>query len=146
MKLFYRGTAYEYDFDRSKLGNTGRPARPAQTSQPPYMLRYRGTAYRVNPTLPKSEALASAPYDLIYRGTVYTVDRNAQGKVAIAARPAGTTRNKLSVPFTLPTRHVAKVHQSNLLDNLQHRLEVARQQNDQKLIQMLEAEQREISA
>jgi hypothetical protein len=146
MKLFYRGTSFDYDPNRSKLGNTGRPTRPVQTSQLPYMLTYRGTTYRVDPTLPEVKTPASAFYNLIYRGTTYTINRDGRGAVAISAYPAGLRGKTSPVPATLPLEYVAKVHQGNLLRNIQHRLEVARKQNDQKLIQILEAEQRELSA
>jgi Domain of unknown function (DUF4278) len=146
MKLSYRGTSFDYDPNRNKLGNTGRPTRPAQTSQLPYMLTYRGTTYQVDPTLPEVKTPVSTSYNLIYRGTVYTVNRDDRGAVAINAHPAGFGGITHSVPETLPSQYVAKVHQGNLLRNLQHRLEVARKQNDQRLIQILEAEQRELSA
>lgn len=49
---------------------------------------------------------------------------------------------------TSETRHlsrseVAQIHQSNVRERLEHRLQVARDRGDQSLIQLLEAEQRQ---
>jgi len=43
----------------------------------------------------------------------------------------------------LSRSEVAQMHRDNLRQRLEHRLQVAREQGDQRLIQMLEAEQRQ---
>ncbi|MBC6421481.1 MAG: hypothetical protein GDA43_09570 [Hormoscilla sp. SP5CHS1] len=51
---------------------------------------------------------------------------------------------------TAKSRHsvkqeVAKVHRANILENLEHRLQVARSRGDQELVRQLEKEKEQIS-
>jgi hypothetical protein len=148
MKLIYRATSFEYNPNQSRLGNTGRPVRPAQLSQSPYTLIYRGLTIHVDPKVPAAKAPALPPtYDLIYRGTTYHVTRDDQGVVTAVITPAGRTRGKTaSVSPTFSQRRIGEVHRANLLNNLQRRLQAAQERGDQKLIDLLEAEWQKIAA
>jgi hypothetical protein len=68
MKLFYRGTTYNYNPENTST----RPFQPVRASGKVYNLNYRGISYRVDPNA-KSAELPSTPvtYNLIYRGITY---------------------------------------------------------------------------
>jgi hypothetical protein len=97
----------------------------------------------VDPTK-SAEVLPPAEYDLVYRGSAYHVSRDAAGVTTATNQPAGLT--KMTIPSTMPKHYIAKVHQANLMDNLQRRLKVAQEKGDQKLVELLEAERRQIAA
>ena len=145
MKLIYRGETYEYASGVSKAGNTGRPARPAYASQAPHTLIYRGLVTEVDPSAPQEAAQLPTHYNLIYRGATYLVSRNRQGMMAIAPQMANAPK-AVSIPSTMPRRYVGKVHQANLLENVQRRLKVAQISGDQRLVELLEAERQQIAA
>ncbi|HEY9642917.1 MAG TPA: DUF4278 domain-containing protein [Coleofasciculaceae cyanobacterium] len=149
MKLIYRGASYDYDPSHSRLGNAGRPTRPTQSHQSPYTLIYRGLTTVVDPEAAVAEAAAlPASYELIYRGTTYHINRDAEGTATVVSRPGNVMlqAKSVSVPSTLPRRYIGKVHQANLMENLQRRLQVAQARGDQKLIELLEAERQQIIA
>jgi hypothetical protein len=145
MKLIYRGTAYDYDPTYAPR-NAGRPARPARGSQVPYALIYRGTRYEVDPQSPFQAVDLPETSDLIYRGVSYRVQRNAQGEVINMTTLGAATGGKVQIPSSLPQQYVSKVHQANLLNNLQHRLEVAQQSGDRHLVKLLEEERNALMA
>jgi hypothetical protein len=149
MKLIYRGASYDYNPSHARLGNAGRPTRPTQSHQSPYTLIYRGLTTLVDPeAAPAEDAALPASYELIYRGTTYQVNRDPKGTTTVVSQPGDVTlqAKSVSVPSTLPRRYIGKVHQANLLENLQRRLKVAQEHGDQKLIELLEAERRQITA
>ena len=139
MKLIYRGNIYEYDRDQANPGNAGRPVRPAHASQAPYTLVYRGLTLQVDPQAMPQESARPMTYDLLYRGTAYHVSRDGSS-VNMTTQPAATMRSRrASSPQALD-----KIHQANLLNNLQRRLQAAQERGDQTLIELLEAERRQI--
>jgi hypothetical protein len=142
MKLIYRGVTYDYNPAPSRAHNAGRPSR-STPAQVPYTLIYRGQTYSIDPNARSTEAPMPAEYDLLYRGTAYQVRRDAEG-TTMTARPAGLASGE-SVPATMPRRYVAKVHQANLLKNLQHRIQVAQARGDEQLMRLLESELRQIN-
>jgi hypothetical protein len=151
MKLYYRGESYEYDPNQARYGNSGRPVRPARTSQEPYTLIYRGATYQIDPTAPVAETPAlSGTYELIYRGTTYRVDRATKQIVPVESSSGSLPQlAATSVPHVLPRRYVskyiAKVHQANLVQNLYRRFQVAQERGDQKLVKLLETELQQIA-
>jgi len=145
MNLIYRGETYEYDPSVSRPGNTGRLARPVRLAQTPYNLIYRGSTIEIDPSVPQEAAQLPTHYNLIYRGSTYHVDRNRQSIAPIAPEAAKAPR-AVSVPSTMPRRYIEKVHQANLLENVQRRLSVAQSRGDQGLIDLLEAERQQITA
>ncbi|NJR64341.1 MAG: DUF4278 domain-containing protein [Leptolyngbyaceae cyanobacterium CRU_2_3] len=149
MKLIYRGASYDYNPSHSRLGNAGQPARSNHAYHAPYTLIYRGSTTFVDPEAASVEGhILPAAYELIYRGTTYRINRNASG-VATVVSPAdrATLRAKpVSIPSTLPKHYISKVHQANLLENLQRRLLIAQERGDQHLVDLLESERRQILA
>ncbi len=98
MKLYYRGTSYEYD--HTKVGNrkVKQPFQPVCQSGSAYNLIYRGVTYHVDPNAKSMEVpLPPTTYKLSYRGINYLVNRNTQGKVTLMTQSA----NSLQVS-TLP--------------------------------------------
>lgn len=143
MKLIYRGNSYEYDPTQARTGNRGRPVRPTHSSLAPYTLRYRGLTLQIDPQAPAQVPAMPVTYDLLYRGTSYQVSRNDRGTVAITSQPAIAVWNR---PRKVsPTRAVGSIHQANLLNNLQRRLQAAQERGDQTLVELLEAERQQIS-
>jgi len=139
MKLIYRGNSYEYDPTQA-TGNTGRPGRSAQPFRAPYTMMYRGVTMQIDPqahTPARSES-----HDLSYRGTRYRVDRDDQGRVNLTTLPA----NQKPIQTFSPQREAGRLHQTNLLNNLQRRLQSAQERGDQALVDLLEAERQQIAS
>jgi hypothetical protein len=140
MKLTYRGNSYDYDPDYAGEGNTGRPGRATQPFRAPYTVVYRGVKMQIDPQA--QMPARSESYDLSYRGTRYRVDRDDQGRVNLTTLPV----NQKPIRTFSPRREAVRMHQTNLLNNLQHRLQAAQERGDQALIDLLEAERRQITS
>jgi Domain of unknown function (DUF4278) len=139
MKLIYRGNSYDYDPDRARSGNLGRPGRPAQPFRAPYTVMYRGVTLQIDPQV--QTPARSESYDLSYRGTRYRVDRDDQGRVNMTTLPASQKPTRIS-----SKQEVGSLHQAHLLNNLQRRLQAAQERGDQALIDLLEAERQQLTA
>lgn len=150
MKLTYRGITYDYPLqpDLDEVGH-----------QKPYVLTYRGLTYVVDPNARPIEDSLPVTYRLTYRGLSYDVVRNvpivtpepvpAAAKATTASTQAIAPLAKArpeTVPSTLPRSYIGRIHKANLLQNVQRRLNVARERGDQELVRMLEAELRQIAA
>lgn len=144
MKLIYRGNTYDYDPTEHRHDNAGRPVKSAPRLQAPYTLMYRGATYHVDPTVPQTQSSLPRAYDLMYRGETYHVDRDAQGNLTALTQSANAPRSK-SVSARVSQREVSQLHQTNLLNNLQRRLQIAQEQDDQTLLDLLEAERKQIT-
>ncbi|MBD1911093.1 MULTISPECIES: DUF4278 domain-containing protein [unclassified Leptolyngbya] len=99
------------------------PAQPSPTviSVP---LIYRGVRYQ-----PTHQVAPALSYTLKYRGVAYQVGSNVQPAAKVA--PSQT--------------NVANVHQQNLLNNVQHRIEVAQARGDDRLLALLVAEREQLA-
>ncbi len=146
MKLIYRGAAYNYEPSQVGAGNTGRPAAP-------YQVIYRGLTTLVNPeAAPDWAANLPANFNLLYRGVAVQVDRNVDGRAIAPAQRVSTTRvnstaqSNATVAATSSNPAIGKVHQANLLNNVQRRLDVAREREDMALVALLESERQQIVA
>lgn len=150
MKLTYRGQTYNYDPSQARDGNTGAPVRPTQLSREPYTLIYRGLKTVVDPAAPAWAAALPAVYNLIYRGVTVQVNRDGQGQAIATTQPAGsapkTTKPGNAWTTAGSKSSISQVHRANLLNNLQHRLDVARERGDMALVSLLESEQQQIAA
>ncbi len=145
MKLIYRGNTYDYDPTQSRPTNAGRPVKSAPRLQAPYTLMYRGETYHVDPTAPQAPAFSQPrAYDLIYRGETYHVDRDAQGTLTALTQATHSSRSK-PVATRVSQRELNRLHQANLLSNLQRRLQAAQERGDQTLLDLLEAERQQIT-
>ena len=149
MRLIYRGASYEYnspalesretDVLRRQQGNYQRCKTLQEASYP---LTYRGVRYTTDQV---AEALSStptlrAPQKLVYRGQQYI--KHPTGEIE------GVTPEKaVRIPNTTAGlfKEVHRVHQENLRHNLQRRLQRAKQQGDQTLINLLEAEFKQLA-
>ena len=144
MKLIYRGNTYDYDPTQSRPTNAGRPVKSAPRLQAPYTLMYRGTTYHVDPTVPQTQSSLPRAYDLIYRGATYHVDRDAQGNLTALTQSTNAPRSK-AISARVSQREVSQLHQANLLSNLQRRLQSAQERGDQAMLDLLEAERKQIT-
>lgn len=143
MKLIYRGNTYDYDPTQSSSDNAGRPVKPAPRLQAPYTLMYRGATYHVDPTVPQPQSSHPRSYDLMYRGSTYHVDRDAQGNLTTLTQSAAASRSKSAAKVS--QQELSQLHQVNLANNLQRRLQVAQERGDQRLLDLLEAERQQIT-
>ncbi len=144
MKIYYHGNSYDYE--PSKVGSRDRQVvRP----QRPFNLSYRGVTYHVDPNVEPAEVSASqTAYNLRYHGAIYPVlvNSSAQAEATVLTQPTSTTKvRNSSVSQVLTRQDVARVHQANIRQNLQHRLQVARERGDQSLVNLLEVELQEIA-
>jgi len=89
------------------------------------------------------------PIDLKCRGIAYSTHQTAEPEfAALNVKPVVSEGDTLM--STAKSRHsvkqeVAKVHRANILENLEHRLQVARSRGDQELVRQLEKEKEQIS-
>ena len=147
MKLKYRGV--EYNHTPIATETTGLEV----------IGKYRGAICR-------RSRLASLPvpqpiFNLKYRGCRYTTGVAGQQQTPTASQPAAVSATVSTIPSfdeTLSTAvtstaqmgvrkllEVNEVHQRFIRENLQHRLEVAKQHGDQALIDLLEQERRQVA-
>jgi hypothetical protein len=139
MQLTYRGAHYNY---------TPRSAEAAQevdvfnALRPAYNIHYRGSVYTVYPNVEPRLAVTQPAGPLFYRGATYSLN----GETLPSARKvasAVSSRPALNRKATSPAEFAA-VHRDNLYKNLQRRLQVARDKQDQNLINLLERELQQI--
>lgn len=132
MKLSYRGASYEYN------------PPTLEVTEGEVMGRYRGAAWRCHTV--KEMPYAQPRLDLSYRGVPYTTGDVARDRAPRRVGAAGLSMVSAQVPTALPVlREVSRIHRANLQRNLQHRLEVAKAQGNTYLIDLLEAESRQLA-
>lgn len=148
MNLIYRGNSYEYNpsFLEVREVDALRRYQSAQRCktlvESNYSLIYRGATYT---TAQIAQAFASAPVLgspqlLTYRGTQYV--RNANGIVEFARPAKASLAPKAITPAFL---EATTIHHENLRRNVQRRLEVAKGQGNQNLVNQLEAESKQLA-
>lgn len=137
MKLFYRGHAYEPNGDQ--------PSNSTRHLEAPVQLKYRGIPYILNPDSQTVKAtVPQAAAKLTYRGSAYLV-ASATASASVP-QPVSVSHHSIVVPQpSIARRYYNKVHRANILQSLQRRIQVARKRGDQALIQLLEAEFRQIA-
>lgn len=74
MKLFYRGSSYEYQPSQVGSQKKGLNLNQSGEPQPTFSLKYRGTSYLVDPNLKAPAIPAQAAHTLSYHGNTYLVD------------------------------------------------------------------------
>jgi Domain of unknown function (DUF4278) len=121
MKLSYRGDIYEYnpvaiDMVEGEIGG-----------------KYRGQSWTVR--YPRHIPVPQPVLDLKYRGVAY---RTGTDTVAKPVMPDGAIATTPAVCDSLSETHLASIRR-----RLEHRLRVAKDHNNESLIQMLEAECRQ---
>lgn len=125
MKLIYRGNEYEYDPTQGRSRINDRISHFHE----PITLTYRGNTYQIDPSRPAHSTVDPRPHELIYRGNRYWV---------------GAPGTKPVVSKSRPVENLSLTHRANLQRNLQRRIEIARQNGDNVLLSLLEAESRQI--
>lgn len=134
MKLFYRGVGYEYN---AAIGAPLRAAAPVSQS---FNLSYRGLGYSVDPAkASRPEAIPSAAI-LVYRGLAYALNGNKVAKAAI--KPVDF---KLFTTKAAEMVEVSNMHRANIQRLLERRLKTAESNNDQKLVQLLQQELKQVA-
>ena len=128
MKLSYRGVAYDYnppaiDMVEGEIGG-----------------KYRGQSWRME--YPRHIPVPQPAVDLKYRGVAYSTYTKASTQPAIpitSSRKLAYITKSCSVSQDLTDTHLA-----NIRRRLEHRLQVAKNRGDERLIRMLEAESRQL--
>lgn len=144
MRLCYRGVYYDY------------VTPTLEVTEGEIAGSYRGLGWREH-TLKQLPVHQPSHY-LKYRGVPYWTNQVANtGRVVeprVAITEPGSTRRSRVRPFGVPTQSLTKrqrlaelatVHRASIEQSLNHRLTVARQRGDQNLVQLLEAEQRQMA-
>jgi len=132
MKLSYRGATYE-------------GIQPTlEVTEGEILGKYRGASWRGH--IYKEMPVPQSGLHLSYRGVAYTTGQvNAQTE----AQPVQPVTAKAGRSHSMPvmfkaSKEIALVHRANLQRNLEHRLQIARERGDQRLVQLLEAESRQL--
>ncbi|MBC7968684.1 MAG: DUF4278 domain-containing protein [Verrucomicrobia bacterium] len=141
MQLTYRGAHYEYT---PRSAEAVRESNVFQAIRPAFNLHYRGSVYTVDPNAEPSLPVLQPVAQLVYRGSTYalngwTASTNVQSALSVISN------NSRSNKKTSGSAEIATVHRSNLHNNLQRRLQVARESGDQSLITLLESELQQIA-
>lgn len=132
MELSYRGNHYEYDPTTVAMAEGDMSG------------KYRGQAW----TSPYPRHIpVPSHHHLKYRGVSYCPNPRAAAEAAFAApcaeetplRVAATRRNCIPI-----LNEVEAAHLENIRRNLEYRLQVAKDRGDRALIQMLEAESKQL--
>jgi len=144
MKLSYRGVSYEHNSPQLEMitgaaGGTYRGAtwnhkylRHIPVPQPKVDLKYRSVAYSTGDPI---------DVEVVRLRREYTqVNGAAADTTAIAAKQMPTNSDRQQVLKELHSTHLA-----HLRHNLERRLQVAREKGDNHLIQLLEAESRQLA-
>ena len=148
MNLIYRGDSYEYNPSSLEVREVDalRRYRSAQRCktlvESNYPLIYRGATYTTAQIAQAftSTPVSSSPQLLTYRGVQYL--KNANGMVEFARPAKASLAPKAITPAFL---EASTVHHENLRRNLERRLEVAKGQGNENLVNQLEAESRQLA-
>ena len=148
MNLIYRGDSYEYNPSSREVREVDalRRYRSAQRCktlvESNYPLIYRGATYTTAQIAQAftSTPVSSSPQLLTYRGVQYL--KNANGIVEFARPAKASLAPKAITPAFL---EASTVHHENLRRNLERRLEVAKGQGNENLVNQLEAESRQLA-
>jgi hypothetical protein len=139
MRLTYRGV--EYDHNPPSL----------EMSESEILGQYRGRSHRFSYVrhIPYPQSVA----DLKYRGVPYHTNSSGQVEaVAAPVREVQPVAHKPARPANVMAearrqllREAAQAHRESIQRSLEHRLEVARAQGNESLIQQLEAEMHQLA-
>lgn len=148
MNLIYRGDSYEYnpsslevrEVDALRRYQSAQRCKTLVESN--YPLIYRGATYTTAQIAQAftSTPVSSSPQLLTYRGVQYL--KNANGMVEFARPAKASLAPKAITPAFL---EASTVHHENLRRNLERRLEVAKGQGNENLVNQLEAESRQLA-
>jgi hypothetical protein len=143
MKLTYRGVSYEsnpsnLELIEQEIGGKYRGAtwkqkylRHIPVSQPKIDLKYRGIAYCTGDPIDVEASLLRRNYNEAANSTAIPTTTEAE--------LTPSSRQQL-------LEELNHIHLNNICRNLEHRLQVARAKGDQNLIQLLEAEAKQLGS
>ncbi|MGD1866628.1 MAG: DUF4278 domain-containing protein [Phormidesmis sp.] len=143
MKLTYRGIQYDYnppmlEVTESEIACKYRGQSAAYTyvrhvpiPQPAENLRYRGVAYQTNRYGQVQQLSEATPASVNTGGALSGLRSKLTGTSA-----AAQARREL-------LNEASELHQSNIARSLAHRIEVAKEQGNQTLLEQLESEMRQ---
>jgi Domain of unknown function (DUF4278) len=129
MKLCYRGVSYDYNPPQVKV------------AEGPVVGRYRGANWRS--TIVIDNPIPQIAATLTYRGVTYHT--NSQEQVAQAVPQATPGFAKVAPSRRKAASEVAQAHRSSVLKTLERRLQVAYNKGDANLINLLEAEWKQLA-
>lgn len=141
MKLTYRGVSYEPNSPHPEMiesevvgqyrGNSWKQRYPRHipVPQPAIDLKYRGVSYSSGHPLDVEACLLRRQY-------AATVSQPALAKNQVKSIVVSDRQQQLT--------QLNQTHTTNIRQRLQHRLQVAKANGDQKLIEMLEAEAKQL--
>jgi hypothetical protein len=144
MKLSYRGVSYEQNSPQIETmagaaGGTYRGAtwnhqylRHIPVPQPKVDLKYRGVAYSTGDPIDVEVVRLRREYTQINGATANTT------AIATKQKPAKSDRQQV-------LQELHSTHLDHLRRNLERRLQIAREKGDNHLIQLLEAESRQLA-
>jgi len=148
MRLTYRGASYERNASPLEVRESDILSKNWQNQQQCrtlqenlYPLTYRGVRYTTDQVATAlSTPMSRSAQTLTYRGVKYV--RNANGSTQLA--PSTETS---SVPNTTMAalKELSRIHQENLRQNLARRLQAAKARGDQDLVNLLEAESKQLA-
>lgn len=126
MKLSYRGVAYENN--QANL----------EVAEGEILGKYRGANWRCHTV--QEMPVPQPSQTLRYRGSTY---RHLGEPVMLRQTPG--THNSSTLTTASLFGEIGRIHNSNLRQNLEHRLQVARARGDHQLVSLLEAESRQLA-
>lgn len=144
MKLTYRGV--DYDYNPPMLEVTESEITCRYRAQPS---RYTYVRHVPIPQTAEKLTYRGTPYQTSRKGAVLSVDGTLPTSSSIAAKLA-ILRDKLmgTSPAAQARRQLLKessqLHRDSMARSLQHRLEVAKEQGNEQLVQQLESEMRQV--
>lgn len=96
---------------------------------------------------PRHMPVPPGPIDRKCRGIAHSTHQTAEPEfAALNFKPVVSEGDPvMSTAKSRLKQEVAKTHRANILENLEHRLQVARTRGDQELIRQLEKEKEQIS-
>ncbi|KYC42163.1 hypothetical protein WA1_19430 [Scytonema hofmannii PCC 7110] len=132
MKLTYRGTHYEHSPLNPEViaGETGG--------------KYRGKTWTQNYLrhIPQTQPVA----ELKYRGVAYSIGDPLDVELMMLSKQRSKDASVVeSGSVKKCANEIAKAHLTNIRRNLEHRLQVAKENGDQNLIRLLEDEAKQIA-
>lgn len=137
MKLTYRGNRYESEPNAIEMIDSQ------------VVGRYRGqaVAFRYPRHIPVQQPMSGltyrgVPYATTTTGEVRSVAPSVQTQPAVPGIAAVQSVSAIASARQRAMAEVAKVHRQNILQTLQHRIEVAKAKGDEMLVAQLEQEMR----
>jgi hypothetical protein len=147
MRLTYRGASYEYNAAPLEVResdifshNWEAQQRCKTLQENRYPLTYRGVRYTTDQVATAlSMPILRSSQTLSYRGAKYVRNVDGSTQMVPSAQPSAPNTTMAAL------RELSRVHQDNLRQNLARRLQAAKARGDQELVNLLEAESKQLA-